>query len=413
MLKISAALISAVVWIAGAAIAQEAPSVSAVSRAQAALMEGDPGLGLQILSQAAVAGDADAAQSLGDVYRDGVLLPQDFIEALRWYEAAGPTHAGALNARGRLTFEGLGVSADPDQAIDLLGRAARLGADPAHARDYAAALESRAAPGDMRQAADWYGRAADAGHAEAMTSLGVLYLEGRGVTADPLRALSLFQQAADAGDERGMNNLGLIYARGEAVEQDYARAAALFRAAADRGFPTAMTNLAVLYENGFGVELDEAEAVRLYRAAGLADRESFAALARGLMSAWSARLAPFDPSPQAAAREAAAAAAGDPIGLYALGFRFANGIDRPADPMRAAAFYSQAAERGFAPAALGLGVLYVRGLGVPQDYAQAYGHLVFAAAAGEAGAAELRDAVLERMGEAQRAHVLEVESDEN
>ncbi len=409
MLKTSArlALLPAIVLAAAAANAQ-APADDAVARAEAAVIAGDPGRALQILSAAAAAGDSDAAAELGDIYRDGVLLPQDFASALQWYEAAGETHAGALNARGRLIFEGLGATRDLNEALRLLGRAARLNADPSHAFDYAAALEARASSGDLAAAADWYARAADAGHAPAMTSLGVLYLEGRGADADAERALALFERAADAGDARGLNNLGLLHARGDAVEQDYGRAAELFRAAADQGLPSAMTNLAVLYENGFGVELDEAEAIRLYRAAGSSGRERFEDLAESLMSAWSIRLAPFDPSPQAAARDAAAAAAGDPIGLYALGFRFANGIDRPADPARAAEFYSQAAEAGFAPAALGLGVLYVRGLGVPQDYVEAYDQLAFAAAAGEGGAAELRDALLERMGEAQRARALQV-----
>lgn len=166
-----------------------------------------------------------------------------------------------------------------------------------------------------------------------------------------------------------------------------------------------MTNLGVLYANGFGVALDEAEAERLYRAAGMRERSGFDALSADLLFAWSDRLAPFDPGAEAASRDAAAAAIGDPIGLYALGYRFATGRGRPFDPARAAELYQRAADAGFAPAALGLGALYVRGVGVPQDFGEAYRHLAYAAAAGEAGAAQLRDQVLARMSESQRARL--------
>lgn len=402
---LGAALAALALAAGGAAGAQPVPE-GWRTQLDAAQEAGDPGRMLQVLTAAAEAGSSQAHVMLGDIYREGAIIEQDLAAAARWYEAAGPQSADGLNALGRMAFEGVGVPVDMDRAAELLGRAAALEENPRHAHDYALALEARGAPGDIELAAQWYQFAAAAGHDPAVTSLGVLYLEGRGVGADPGRAQALFEQAAEAGDARAQNNLGLVYARGGSVEQDYARAAELFRAAADQGLPQAMTNLAVLYENGFGVGLDEAEAVRLYRAGGTAERARFETLAEGLTAAWSTRLAAFDPSPEAAARDAAAAALGDPLGLYALGYRFANGAGRAVDHARAAAHYRRAAEAGFAPAALGLGVLYVRGLGVPQDYVEAYRHLAFAAAAGETGAGELRDALLARMGETQRAAAL-------
>jgi len=389
---------------AGPALAQSSPGWrEAAAEAREA---GDPARLIQVLSAAAAGGSTQARTQLGDIYREGQLVPQDLSMAARWYREAGRGEGHALNMLGRMHFEGLGVDQDRDAAMALLHQAAALGT-PAHVHDYAAALEMRGEPGDVEAAAGWYRDAADAGHPPALTSLGVLYLEGRGVDADIEQARALFEQAAEAGDARGQNNLGLLYVRGDGVAQDYERAAELFRAAADQGVAQAMTNLGVLYANGFGVALDESEAERLYRAAGMQERSGFDAMSAALLSAWSDRLAPFDPGADAAARDAAAAAIGDPIGLYALGYRFATGRGRPSDPVRAAEFYQRAAEAGFAPAALGLGVLYVRGIGVPQDFGEAYRHLAFAAAAGESGAADLRDQVLARMSERQRASVLE------
>ncbi len=384
------------------AAAQDARD-DALDRASAAEAAGDPVAAVRILTLAANAGDRAAAAQLGDIYRGGELVAQDLSAAAAWYRAAGRGQASALNALGRMTFSGLGVLEDRDAALILLRDAAALGVDPAHAHDYAAALESRGGDGDLATARDYYAEAAAAGHAPSMTSLGVLYLEGRGVARDPDQARALFEQAAEAGDARGANNLGLLYARADGVEQDYERAAELFQRAVDQGLREAMSNLAVLYENGFGVALDEAAAVRLYREAGVAERAGFDGLLALLEESWSERLAPFDPSPAAAARDAAAAEAGDPLGLYAMGYRFAHGQGRPLDPVRAAQLYRRAAETGFSPARLALGVLYVRGVGAPQNYVEAYRLLNQAAAAGEPGAAELRDALLQRMSASQRA----------
>ncbi|MGJ3230788.1 MAG: tetratricopeptide repeat protein [Oceanicaulis sp.] len=374
------------------------------ARSEAALEAGETARARAVLEAAAGEGDRAAQTRLADLLREGRALAQNLIAAADWYaRAADQGHAPAQNALGRMYFEGIGRPVDRAQGLERLAQAARQG-DLAHMHDYAAALE---AEDQVEAAALWYERAAALGHPPALASLGVLVLEGRGAASDPARALDLFQRAAQAGDARGLNNLGLLYARGEAVERDYARAAELFQAAADQGLAEAMTNLAVLYENGFGVPLDEAEAVRLYREAGRAGAGSLEALLAAAGAPWPDRLADFDPSDDAAARDAAAAAVGDPVARFSLGYRAALGLGRPQNHREAARRFAEAADQGFAPASLHLGLLHARGLGTPQNYLEAYIHLARAAAAGEPGAAELRDAVFARMGERQRAAAAE------
>lgn len=390
------------VVIAGFALAStgaQAQSDGWAAAADAALEAGDPMRARSILETVAQSGDAQAQTRLGDLLRRGEVVRQDLRAASQWYQrAADQGYAPAQNALGRLYFEGAGRAADRERAVDLL-RAAALQGSPDHGQDFALALE---AAERIDEAADWYARTADLGHAPAMTSLGVLALEGRGVEQDAARALALFAAAASEGDARAQNNLGLMYARGEGVEQDYGRAAGLFQAAADQGLSQALVNLAVLYENGFGVALDEAEAVRLYREAARFDVTGLDGLLTAFGAPWPSRLAAFDPSPDAAGRDAAAASAGDPVARFALGYRFSTGAGRPVNFPEAARLYRASAEQGFAAASLNLGLLYIRGLGVPQDYVAAHGWLVRAAAAGEPGAAALRDALFARMSETQR-----------
>jgi TPR repeat protein len=149
-----------------------------------------------------------------------------------------------------------------------------------------------------------------------------------------------------------------MYTRGEGVAQDYAAAVDWYRRAAAQGFAKAITNLGVMLENGFGVPQDEDEARRLYRLGGRQD------------------------SAEAALDQA----------------RFVDsGNVPPADPRALAA----AAERGDADAQFDLGLRYVRGLGVPQDYVLAYMWLNLAAARGRADAVKLRDALGGKLTAAQ------------
>ncbi|KAK5820679.1 hypothetical protein F5H01DRAFT_411899, partial [Linnemannia elongata] len=94
-------------------------------------------------------GDKKAQVALGDMYRDGRGVPQDYQAAMDWYfkaveqgDAAGQHRVGGLYAKG------FGVP-----------------------QNYATAM-------------DWYLRAADQGHADSQCNIGFLYNNGRGVPQD-------------------------------------------------------------------------------------------------------------------------------------------------------------------------------------------------------------------------------------
>jgi hypothetical protein len=72
-----------------------------------------------------------------------------------------------------------------------------------------------------------------------------------------------------------------------------------------------------------------------------------------------------------------------------------------ADFHAAADWYRKAAEKGLAPAMTNLGLLYVNGLGVPEDYVLGYMWVNLAAAAGLAEAVSVRDALTAEMTPAQ------------
>lgn len=344
------------------------------------------------------AGDAQAQYWLGQMYRDGLGVGQDFERAAGLYAlSAHQGNPDGMNAYGRALSDGLGVAPNASEALDWLRQAAERGA-PVHQHDYGVALETGLDGSDQGQgsggaalAAQWYQRSADQGFAPAQTSLGLLYMDGRGVPRDGARALELFRVAAAAGHARAQNNLGLIYVRGEAVERDYVIAREWFERAAEQGLVQAYRNLSVIYQNGFGVEPDEARAFELLAQARAQESFSVSAYLSRIGWPYGTSLAEPDwealPAPSLFSR----AEAGSLPARYELAHRQLRGAGVPQDLFAARDGFVSCAEDGLPGAALTLGILYGRGLGVSQSYVEAYAWFNRAAELGHEESASIRD----------------------
>ncbi len=367
---------------------------------------------LEQLRQAASEGAAAAQYMLALRLERGTGLLQNYSQALQWLtEAAQQGHRRAQQRLGHYYHSGLGGVRDRAAAIHWLTQAAQAGqadtdGDPVDRAqvltDLAAVLE-QGGPGqqDLARAAEFYRQAADLGHLEAMTSLGLLYQNGTGVTQDFAEALRLYEQAAAAGQPRAQNNLGLLYVRGNGVVQDYARAAVLFQTAAEQGLAVAMGNLATMYENGFGVPLDEALAADLYRRAGRGGSTlSGVSLRPGAV--FDSRLVPPTEDGETLARLRQGARRGDPLAQFLLSWILLQQEElQQADWEQVAMLLQASAEAGYPPAMANLGLIYVEGRALPQDYVQGYMWLVLAASAGQEQAAALGAELSRRMTQAQ------------
>ncbi len=87
----------------------------------------------------------------------------------------------------------------------------------------------------------------------------------------------------------------------------------------------------------------------------------------------------------------------DADALNYLGLMYAKGQGVPQNYAQAARWYGRAAERGDAAAQYNLGLAYGKGHGVPQNRTQAHMWLDLAAAQGFGPAAENRDMIAKRM----------------
>ena len=159
-----------------------------------------------------------AQYSLGLMYKEGRGVPQDYVEAAKWFRRAAE--------------QGLAMAEFVLAAIYEIGEGV---------------------PKDEDEAAKWYRKAAEQGLAVAQRSLGYMYAQGRGVPQDFAEAVRWYRMAAEQGLAEAQRELGGAYRRGEGVPQDYAEALKWFRRAAEQGHAPAYRNLGNMYANGEGV----------------------------------------------------------------------------------------------------------------------------------------------------------------
>jgi TPR repeat protein len=259
---------------------------------------------------------------------------------------------------------------------------------------------------------------AEKGNAKAQTHLGLMYRYGRGVLQNYGEAVKWYRLAAAQGYARAQNALGNRYRLGQGVPQDETEAAKWYRKAADQGYAGAQYSLGISYEKGQGVPQNQAEAVKWYRKAaaqGHADaRNSLGSKSaespgtvtkapprgplpgRSSANKSSVNVAPPAPKetsahPSATAEDfrkgmaaykrgdyAAALGAwgpiaeqGDAVAEYSVGLMYLRGHGVPQDDSEAIKWYRRAAGRGLASAQNNLGLMYEKGRGVPQDDATA------------------------------------------
>ena len=208
--------------------------------------------------------------------------------------------------------------------------------------------------------------AAEQGHADAQYILGVMYHEGRGGATGLRRGHALVPPGSRAGRHAfAQYILGVMYHEGEGVPQDYAEAMRWFRRAAEQGDPAAQSELGVMYHKGQGVLQDYAEAMRWFRRAA-EQEDPFAQYNLGVMYYARARGC-HRTTPRPCAGTAGQPSRETPTRSTIWAVMYNKGQGVPQDYAEAVRWYRRAAEQGTMPAAqFNLGVMYARnGQGVP------------------------------------------------
>lgn len=153
---------------------------------------------------------------------------------------------GALFLMAVLYRDGLGVSANPQQAKNYFEQAARQGhLDSVNALR---ALKNREYRAEFEEILP----RAEEGLASAQNRIGEMFEYGQGVDRDLSAAFAWYSKAADQGLIAAVHNVARSYNFGSGVDVDYRKAEELYRRAANEGFADSMFFLGTLYatQNG-------------------------------------------------------------------------------------------------------------------------------------------------------------------
>ena len=186
-----------------------------------------------------------------------------------------------------------------------------------------------------------------------------------------------FCKIASASSRRALYQLGRAYA----ANHQMAEAMGAWRKAADKGSTSAMVELGVMLGTGNGVAKNPAEARKLFERAAEAGNPRGVMNMMALASISGGSAAPADPV-KARALLTRAAEGSSVEAQYQLGLMTADGIGGPKDDVAARAWFEKAAAQNHAGALERMGAFAQSGRGGPKDASAAKAYYERAAALG-------------------------------
>ena len=244
---------------------------------------------------------------------------------------------------------------------------------------------------------------AELGDAKAQYKLGAAYYYGRGVDKNKAAAVNWWSLAAEQGSTKAQLKLGVTYYYGHGVDKNLFLAEFYLRLAAEHGHTGVQGLLGYLYNNGRGFEQDYYEAYIWYALAGSTSsaEEMKAELTPKKIAEAEMEIKAKAKEIAQAKAEARTKARAKVEALYSTGNKHEEGDGVLPNHKEAARLYGFAAEKGHAGAQYRLGLMYLNGKGVAQDYGEAYILLALAALNADGGikekAAKNRQTVEEKL----------------
>lgn len=191
-------------------------------------------------------------------------------------------------------------------------------------------------------------QAAEQGDANARCILGFMFASGHGVERDYAEAVKWHTLAAEQGDARSQFSLGNMYAEELGVERSFAESANWFMRAAEQGHAVAQFELCFMYAHGIGMEKDDADAAKWFERAQAQDFSIDGTNFDATME--------WDKKEDAKWRMLA-----EEMGFeeaYRLGVMYAERPWVKRNNLQAMKWLGWAAEQGYAPAQVNLGILF-------------------------------------------------------
>lgn len=328
-------------------------------------------------------GDPEALVRLGELYREGAVVPKNLPAAFAYFRQA--RDIGYPSARWRLAemmLRGEGTPVDREGAHAELEIAAEAGVSTAMLMlgDLEASGEMGSV--DVEAAISAWQKAVDAGEVRGLVRLANLYHDASIVPRDAAKAYRFFEEAGAKGDSYAAVRAAQMLLAGDGVAGDRLRGLAQLEALAATAGAEGKIALADFYSNRLqsGDSFDLAAAYDLYVAAAEQGSRS-ARLRLALMQVHGQGTSVNRQNGLSILR--AMAADGYASAAYSLGDLFTLGPDELADPQAAIAAYEEAHTLGDPRAAIRLGDIFAAGDIVMREPGKALGFYRSAAGRGD------------------------------
>lgn len=213
--------------------------------------------------------ESELAVTLGHALETGLLLPQNYEDAVHlYYLAARAKNPVAYNNLAWMYLNGYGVKKDISEAAKWFLKAAKSGVSLAMVNlgniyEFGIGM----AEPDYKKAVTWYKKAADIGSLKGQFNYANMLHHGHGIQQDRKRAFEIFLELADLNNRDCYFYLGLYYQEGYVVETNYEKARQYYLEGAAGKDIYCLHQLGVLYGKGLGVEQDITKALKYYRKA--------------------------------------------------------------------------------------------------------------------------------------------------
>ena len=197
-------------------------------------------------------GDAVAQIDLGWMYYEGDGVPQDIVEAAKWFRKAAEQGKDSAQAvLGEMYRKGEGVPQDYAEAVKWFRKAAEQGDAIAQGALGGMYYSGEGVPQNYEEAVKWFRKAAAQGHAKAKERLGEVYYKLGNIDyhiAD--------NYDTDPPGSTGIEKMNRAIKKKEA----YVKASKWYLKAANEGHAGAQRKLGMMYHKGEGVPKNDIEA---------------------------------------------------------------------------------------------------------------------------------------------------------
>lgn len=340
-------------------------------------------------------GDAQAQAALGDRYKDGRVVKQDYHAAMEWYfKAAEQGHRRAQYNIGLFYKQGHGgVIEDATKAFEWLLKSAIQEFADAQAMVSEAYTEGTGVPKDNIIAMEWLFKAGENGHSGAQYNLGAAYENGHGVPQSDSKAFAWYLKSAERGFGKAQVRVAAAFEHGRGVPQDDIRAVEWYAKAAHQGIAGAQFSLGLLHHQGaHGLPKDNSKAVDWFIKAAKQGHIYAQSLLRRTYSNHVFGSDAYAIKPLTESKVIGwfieAADQGVAHAQYCMGCMYEKGLGTCMDYSLSFEWYLKAAEQGHEESQFHVARMYLHGVGVSFSHEKAVEWFTILAKGGNAGAVE-------------------------